>query len=758
MSVNIPRTGISDYAMTLVNSTLLSRSGLSSSSTSEDTRLQREQQAEALAAYLSPLETAGDHVMVLGGFDSFEFADGYVDALGILDGLESSNTDAGAYVWTYDGLSSSLLVDTTTASPNLTATAAAGASTITPATSRYTYVENGSAEQPDHILISSEMSSLVAIDYARFAADFPDSLTYSTSGTSTAAMVKRASTHDGIVAYFTIPYPTTTTVVTSLSPSVYDQSVTFTATVVVTNSTSTSTTPDGTVTFYDGTTKMGTGALSGGLATYSTSALAVGAHTIIASYGGSETGLGFEASSGTVQQVVNQDVTTLTLTGAPNPSVLGQPVTFTATASSPGVTPSGIVTFSEGTATLGTGTLSGGVATLSYRALALGTHTITATYGGDTTNTTATASTSQQVNTNTSTLALTATPATVYYGHSVILAVTARSLSGVPGGSVSFLVDGVGTYSAVLVIGASSSTASLATSALSVGTHTITAHYGGDGTHDAADSAAATVTVLATYATNSTLSCSPLTAAVGTTISCTDAISASTGQPSGTVTYYDGSTALGTTTATNGAASFSMASLPVGAHTITAVYAENDPYLASISNAQSITILSTFALSILPTARSIYTGEAASYTVTVTPGTDFTLDVALTCSGQPSNSTCTLSPTAVTGGTGTSKLTIQSTAPQQSSSTAKLERGGGALLAGLLVFCLPRRWRRRSGWMAQLLIGLVMSTLSGCGGSGTLTGGTPAGSYTVTVTGTSSVAAVTITESATTTLTVKSLF
>ena len=968
LTAAIPRAGISDYVVSLVNTTLLSRSTLSVTSTSADARAQREEQAEALAAYLAPLETAGDHVMVMGGFNSFEFADGYVDALGILDGLEASNTDDGAYVWSYYGSSASSLLDTTTSSPNLKATAAAGSSTVTPATSRYTYVENGSAEQPDHILISSNMSSLLSIDYARFGADFPDSLTYTTSSASTATMVERASTHDGIVAYFTIPYPTTTTVVSSGSPSYYDASVTFTATVVVTgDTTGAAGTPDGTVTFYDGSTKLGTGTLSGGVATYSTSSLTVGTHTITASYGGSETGLGYQASSGTVAQEVDKDVTSLVLASSVNPSYYGEPVTFTATATSSGVTPTGAITFTDTTnsATLCSAvTMSGGVATCTLSSLAIGTHAISASYSGDTTNTTATSNTvsqvvnsnattvtiatsltpsyygepvtftatvvgsygtptgsiifydattnatldtqtlsaasgtytasvsssaissltvgthtieaiyagdgtnaaatgslSQVVNTNAttvsvvssenpsyygdsvtftatavgsygtptgsvtfydatnsatlgtgtlsagtatytasaskatstlavgthsitatyvsdgthdaasaslaqvvkanaSTLTLAASAASIYYGHSETFTVAASSLSGVPSGSVSILVDGVSTYAATLTTGASASSASLSTTTLTVGTHTITAYYAGDGTHDAATSNAVSVTVLPTYATTQTLSCTPTIAAVGTTISCSDAVTSSYSgsQVSGTITYYDGTTALGTATVTGGAASFSMSSLAAGVHSITAQFAENDPFLSSTSNAQSVTILSSFALSISPTAKTIYTGETATYTLTVTPGTEFALDVALVCSGAPSNSSCTISPATVTGGSGTATITILTSAPHQETTTSRLERGGGLMLAGLLIFLLPKRLRKRASWIAVLLIGVALSTLTACGGAGSLTGGTPAGSYTITVTGTSSIGSVTITETATTTLNVKSLF
>ena len=468
LTANIARSSSSDYAVSIVNTTLLSRSGLSNSSTTTDTQLQREQQAEALATYVASLQTAGDNVMVLGGFDSFEFGDGYVDALGILDGLEASNTDDGAYVWTYYGSSAASLVDTTTTSSNLTATAAAGTSTVTPTTSRYTYVENGSAEQPDHILISSGLSSLTSIDYARFGADFPDSLTYTTSTASTATMVERASTHDGLVAYVTIP-----------------------------------------------------------------------------------------------------------------------------------------------------------------------------------------------------------------------------------------------------------------------------------------------------YATSQTLSCSPTLAESGTSVYCTDLVTSSyTGSSvSGTITYYDGSTALGTATVTSGSASFTLSSLAVGVHTITAKFATNLPFQASTSNSQTVTILSTFALSISPTSKTIYTGETATYTLTVTPGTGFTLDVALICSGVPSNASCTVSPATVTGGSGTATVTILTTAPHQQTTTSKLERGGGSVfLAGLLLFLLPGRWRKRASWLALLLVGFSLTTLTACNNAGSLTGGTPAGSYTITVTGTASSGSVTITETATTVLTVKSLF
>src|SRR5207244_1906407 len=144
---------------------------------------------------------------------------------------------------------------------------------------------------------------------------------------------------------------TTTTVASSANPSVFGQSVTFTATVAVVSPGAGS--PSGSVTFLDGATTLGTGTLSGGTATFATSALAVGSHSITASYGGDTN---FNTSTSAVlTQTVNKANTTTTVASSANPSVFGQSVTFTATvaAVAPGAgTPSGTVTFLDGATTL----------------------------------------------------------------------------------------------------------------------------------------------------------------------------------------------------------------------------------------------------------------------------------------------------------------------------------------------------------------------------------------------------------------------
>jgi hypothetical protein len=137
--------------------------------------------------------------------------------------------------------------------------------------------------------------------------------------------------------------------------------------------------------------------LSGGSASFSTSTLTAGAHSITAVYGGDSNFA--PSTSKAVSQVVNKATTTTTLASSQNPSNFGQSVTFTAS-----VTPQfsgtvkGSVTFYDGATALKTVGLSGGVAKFATSALTLGAHTITATYNGSASFTGSSASLTQTVN------------------------------------------------------------------------------------------------------------------------------------------------------------------------------------------------------------------------------------------------------------------------------------------------------------------------------------------------------------------------
>jgi hypothetical protein len=147
----------------------------------------------------------------------------------------------------------------------------------------------------------------------------------------------------------------------------------------------------GTLTFYDGATSLGTFTLdTTGKASFTTSTLALGQHSITASF--TNTTIYFLPS---VSAVYAENIivfsTTTTVTANINPQETGAPVTFTATvAVSPvpaGSTPGmsvGTVTFYDGAVTLGTVTLSAtGTATLTTSTLAPGQHPITASYASN---------------------------------------------------------------------------------------------------------------------------------------------------------------------------------------------------------------------------------------------------------------------------------------------------------------------------------------------------------------------------------------
>jgi len=137
----------------------------------------------------------------------------------------------------------------------------------------------------------------------------------------------------------------------------------------------------GTVTFYDGTTPLGTVTINGNIATLVISTLAPGTHSITAVYNGDANFTA--ATSSSVSLVINQIIlitSTVTIESSLNPSVFGDAVTFTATVSA-GAT--GTISFLDSTTTLGTGTITGTTATFTTSTLAVGTHSITAVYNGD---------------------------------------------------------------------------------------------------------------------------------------------------------------------------------------------------------------------------------------------------------------------------------------------------------------------------------------------------------------------------------------
>jgi hypothetical protein len=297
-----------------------------------------------------------------------------------------------------------------------------------------------------------------------------------------------------------------------------------------------------------------------------------------------------------------------------------------------------------------------------------------------------------------------------------------------------------------------------------VGLYMITANYGGSPA-DLPSESAPPVTVTASLAPTATvLTASPNPAPFGASVNFSATVSSSAGTPSGTVSFYDGTALIGTATLASGAAAYSTSTLSVGSHSITAQYGATAAFGASTSIAV-IEVISPadFTIAATPASLTLYTGQAASYTVAITPIGDFALPVTLTCSQLPANTTCAFSPANITGGSGSSTLTVQTSAPHEAANTSIFPAGYRVpALAGLFLFFLRKRGRyARGGWpMAFAILALLTAgaVLNGCSAPSTLTGGTPVGAETITVAGSATNGSQTLTHETTVILNVNSLF
>ena len=123
------------------------------------------------------------------------------------------------------------------------------------------------------------------------------------------------------------------------------------------------------VSFFDGSTLLGTAALSGGSAVLTTAGLPAGARTFVARYNGDGS---FETGSAAASHVIRDATMTpaLTITSSRNPSTVGQSVTLTANVSMPAGAVTGNVEFYSGATLLATRAISAGRATLSTTTLA----------------------------------------------------------------------------------------------------------------------------------------------------------------------------------------------------------------------------------------------------------------------------------------------------------------------------------------------------------------------------------------------------
>ena len=381
---------------------------------------------------------------------------------------------------------------------------------------------------------------------------------------------------------FGITNTTNTVLSASPNPVGSGKAVKFTATVSATSGT-----PTGSVTFKDGATVLGTAALAGGVANFSTSKLTSGNHSITASFLGSTY---FVASaSGALTEIVEPGTTTV-VTSSANPSVYGQTVTLTATISHGTTIPTGTVTFKAGATVLATVTVSStGTATLTSSSFTVGTHAITAVYSGDSNYVGSTSPAfSQIVNKAATATSFASSVNPAVFGQSVTFTATVTAVapgSGTPTGSVHF-------YDGSTLLGShplASGVAAFSTTKLTTGTHSVTAVYVASADYLTSTSSVLSV-VVDKASTKTTITASPNPSTSGATVTFTATLAAvapGAGTPTGTVTFMDGATVLGTGTLASKKATLAIASLAEGTHSITAVYSGDSNFDDSTSTALS---------------------------------------------------------------------------------------------------------------------------------------------------------------------------
>ncbi|MBR0344117.1 MAG: Ig-like domain repeat protein [Rudaea sp.] len=421
--------------------------------------------------------------------------------------------------------------------------------------------------------------------------------------------------------------------------SVYGQSVVFTATATNTSAGSTAV-PNGTVSFGEGGI-----ALSGcsavpldgtGKAQCQTASLAVGSHSVTASYAPANTNFTGSAS-GAVTQSVAKAATTTAVT-SPGAITLGSPVTVNAqvTVTSPGSgTPTGTITIGDGGAQAGDNcTISLPATSCVLTPSTAGTKTLTAQYNGDGSFGASTApSGSLVVNPSQPGTALTSSANPSVFGQSATLTATITPAAGgaIPTGAVTFCdgatsatdancAGGTKLCAAVNVAAGSGSASAVCTvSTFGVATHSLSAVYAGDGNNQPSN---ATLNQIVNAADTTTTLTPPSAINLGDSLTVQVSVAAKapgTGTPAGSVTIHDGSASC-SAALSNGAGSCTLTPpAPAGTHNLSATYTATADFATSMGSAILTVNAAPAGTIVTSSANPSLFSHSVTFMATVTP-------------------------------------------------------------------------------------------------------------------------------------------
>jgi hypothetical protein len=440
--------------------------------------------------------------------------------------------------------------------------------------------------------------------------------------------------------------------------------------------------------------------------------------------------------------------TTTTATASPNPAGQGQPITLTATVAPPPLgSPLGTVAFSNGATSLGSGNVnSSGVATLVTLTLPVGVDSITGIYSGNagfaTSTSPAVSVTVTPVTATTTTLTVSPNPAAIAGQIVTFTATVTPAPTGTSLGTVNF-------YSGTTLLGTanmvSSGIVTFTSTGLATGSDSLTATYSGNAGFAASTSSATTETVNPLTATTTTLTVSPNPVASGQTATFTATVSPTpTGTSLGTVTFFSGTTQLGTANLnSSGIATFTSTTLATGSLSLTATYSGNATSATSNSTAFSETVNAAYTVIAPPAPVPVPEGGNVNVGLTVPPlGGAYNSPVTMSAAGLPAGATAIFNPPTVTPGAlcATTMMTVQLPKPIASVPPSRKRPFPSVPVSFVLALCGGLYWYRRAkqlrlAFATILLAGATMALLGCNGGLGGPT--VAAGNYVITVTGTS---------------------
>jgi sugar lactone lactonase YvrE len=284
-----------------------------------------------------------------------------------------------------------------------------------------------------------------------------------------------------------------------------------------------------------------------------------------------------------------------------------------------------------------------------------------------------------------------------------------------------------------------------------VGTQTLSASFTPTDSVDYTVTSATTSLVVNKATPSNTLVSSTANTFVLNSVTLTAAVVSAAGMPTGTVSFYDGTTLLGTLPLNSGTAAYTTSALTTGTHSITAVYS-GDNNFSAVTSAAVAEIVEDFTAAPSSggsTSATVLPGGQATYTLAMTPqnGGSFAAPITFAVTGLPAGATATFSPASIAAGAGATNVTLTVQLPsaaRMESSKDLSSRGGMTVAFGLILLpLLVRRKRAQLGrigcWgLTWILAGVgsavLFATLAGCGGSSGSSSGTKTQSYTLTVT------------------------